>query len=191
MKKYISLNKKFLLSISLALLMFSCAVQENNTYPIETFTEMHYSQSYRAQEPPRLSAVVDAVTFNSEGGPEVVLNDTEYPNHENYDVNIASELYRINCSTCHGATGLGDGSATKHIISENNFYTKINGMPHNAPANLVDSAANRLNTHDLMIVYINAVSEGQLMPAFKKLLSQKEIREIVYYIFDKENGLSK
>ena len=64
-------------------------------------------------------------------------------------------------------------------------------MPHNAPANLVDSAANRLNSHDLMITYINAVSEGQLMPAFKKLLTQNEIREIVYYIFDKENGLSK
>ena len=191
MKKYISLNKRFLVSISLVLLMISCAVQENNTYPIETFTEMHYSQSYRAQEPPRLAAVVDAVTFNSEGGPEVVLNDIEYPNYENYDVNLASELYRVNCSTCHGVTGLGDGSATKHIISKNNFYSKVNGMPHNAPANLVDSAANRLNTHDLMITYINAVSEGQLMPAFKKLLTQKEIREIVYYIFDKENGLSK
>lgn len=191
MKKFISLNKKFLVSISLVLLMISCAVQENNTYPIETFTEMHYSQSYRAQEPPRLAAVVDAVTFNSEGGPEVVLNDIEYPNYENYDVYLASELYRVNCSTCHGVTGLGDGSATKHIISKNNFYSKVNGMPHNAPANLVDSAANRLNTHDLMITYINAVSEGQLMPAFKKLLTQKEIREIVYYIFDKENGLSK
>ncbi|MBR92056.1 MAG: hypothetical protein CL903_04575 [Dehalococcoidia bacterium] len=191
MKKYISLNKRFLVSISLVVLMFSCAVQENNTYPIETFTEMHYSQSYRAQEPPRLAAVVDAVTFNSEGGPEVVLNDTEYPNIKNYDVKMASELYRVNCSTCHGVTGLGDGSATKHIISKNNFYSKVNGMPHNAPANLVDSAANRLNTHDLMITYINAVSEGQLMPAFKKLLTQKEIREIVYYIFDKENGLSK
>ncbi|MBC63570.1 MAG: hypothetical protein CL746_04510 [Chloroflexi bacterium] len=191
MKKFISLNKRFLVSISLVLLMISCAVQENNTYPIETFTEMHYSQSYRAQEPPRLAAVVDAVTFNSEGGPEVVLNDIEYPNYENYDVYLASELYRVNCSTCHGVTGLGDGSATKHIISKNNFYSKVNGMPHNAPANLVDSAANRLNTHDLMITYINAVSEGQLMPAFKKLLTQKEIREIVYYIFDKENGLSK
>lgn len=173
------------------MLMFSCAVQENNTYPIETFTEMHYSQSYRAQEPPRLAAVVDAVTFNSEGGPEAVLNDTEYTNIKNYDVKMASELYRVNCSTCHGVTGLGDGSATKHIISKNNFYSKVNGMTHNAPANLVDSAANRLNTHDLMITYINAVSEGQLMPAFKKLLTQKEIREIVYYIFDKENGLSK
>lgn len=191
MKKYIHINKKIIASISLVLIMFSCAVQENNTYPIETFTEMHYSQSYRAQEPPRLSAVVDAVTFHSEGGPEGILSDSIESSIENYNVMLASELYRVNCSTCHGATGLGDGSATKHIISSNNFYSKVNGMPHNAPANLVDSAANRLNTHELMIIYINAVSEGQLMPAFKKLLTQKEIREIVYYIFDKEDGLSK
>ena len=191
MKKYIHINKRIITSISLVLLMFSCAVQENNTYPIETFTEMHYSQSYRAQEPPRLAVPIDAVTFSSEGGPEAVLNDSIIPSHDNYDFMLASELYRINCSTCHGTTGLGDGPATKHIISSNNFYSKVNGMPHNAPANLVDSAANRLNTHDLMITYINAVSEGQLMPAFKKLLTQNEIREIVYFIFDKENGLSK
>ena len=93
MKKYIHINKRIIASISLVLVMFSCAVQENNTYPIETFTEMHYSQSYRAQEPPRLAAVVDAVTFHSEGGPDGVLSDSIESSIENYNVMLASELY--------------------------------------------------------------------------------------------------
>ena len=34
----------------------ACAVQETNTYPIEIFSEMHYSQSTRMQEPPALGS---------------------------------------------------------------------------------------------------------------------------------------
>jgi hypothetical protein len=35
-----------LLSIA-AVSASACAVQESNTYPVETFSEMHYSQSFK------------------------------------------------------------------------------------------------------------------------------------------------
>ena len=49
-------------------------MQESGTYPIEIFTEMHYSQAYRSQEIPRLSGVESAVAYNGEGDAQTVSN---------------------------------------------------------------------------------------------------------------------
>ena len=40
-------------------------------------------------------------------------------------------LYRVNCSFCHGNEGLGDGPAKEYIISENSYYStnKVDGLP--------------------------------------------------------------
>jgi len=187
-----TLTGRFVLIVGLLILTSvtasACAVQESNTYPVETFSEMHYSQSFRMQEPPRLAPLADSVAFVSAGDASQVLN---VPNKREraYDPAVASNLYRVNCSVCHGVSGLGDGNAARHITSANSFYATTQGIPYGAPPNLVDSAATRLTERDTMVGFIT--SGAVVMPPFGKLLPEEDIRDIVNYIFDKETGLSK
>jgi mono/diheme cytochrome c family protein len=186
------LTRRFVLVSGLLMLASvtasACAVQESNTYPVETFSEMHYSQSFKMQEPPRLAPLADSVVFASAGGPGEVLNVPDKRERE-YDPAVASNLYRVNCSVCHGVSGLGDGNAVRHITSANSFYATTQGTPYGAPPNLVDSAATRLTERDTMVGFVT--SGAVVMPPFGKLLPEEDIRDIVNYIFDKETGLSK
>ncbi len=166
----------------------ACAVQESNTYPVEIFSEMHYSQAFKAQEPPRLAPPGESVVFASTGGPDQVLNVPD-KRERAYDPAVAGDLYRINCSVCHGVAGLGDGKAARHITSTASFYATTNGVAYLAPPNLVESAATRLIARDTMVAF--ATSGGRVMPAFGKLLSEEDIRDIVNYIFDDETGLCR
>jgi mono/diheme cytochrome c family protein len=166
----------------------ACAVQESNTYPVELFSEMHYAQSFRMQEPPRLAPLADSVVFASAGDPSQVLNVPD-KRERAYDPAVASNLYRVNCSVCHGVSGLGDGNASRHLTSENSFYATNNDAPYGAPPNLVDSAATRLTERDIMVGFVT--SGAVVMPPFGKLLPEEDIRDIVNYIFDSESGLSQ
>ena len=166
-----------------------CAIQESNTYPVETFSEMHYSQAFKPQEPPRLAPPSNSIVFDSTGHPDTVLRVPE-KRERTYDAEIASNLYRVNCSVCHGVSGLGDGPAVRHITSRSSFYATTQGSPYKGPPNLVDSAANRLNEPETMYSYLKSWN-GPVMPPWGKLLSEEDIRGIVNYIFDDETGLSK
>ena len=166
----------------------ACAVQESNTYPVETFSEMHYAQSFRPQEPPRLAPPQGSVVFASAGDPDQVLNVPDIRERA-YDSVVAAELYRVNCSVCHGPTGRGDGPATRHLTSTASFWATDNPAPYLAPPDLVDSAANRLKLRSAMVGF--ATSGGRVMPAYGKLLPEEDIRDIVNYIFDDTTGLSK
>jgi mono/diheme cytochrome c family protein len=166
----------------------ACAVQESNTYPVETFSEMHYSQSFRTQESPRLAPLANAVVFESAGGVDQVLSVPD-KRERAYNPAVAGDLYRINCAVCHGVTGLGDGKAARHITSEGSFWATEEGSAYGAPPNLVESAATRLTERDTMVAF--ATSGARVMPAFGKLLPEEDIRDIVNYIFDDQTGLSK
>jgi mono/diheme cytochrome c family protein len=187
------LTRRFAITVGLLMLASvatsACAVQESNTYPVETFSEMHYSQSFRMQEVPRLAPLADAVVFASAGGVDQILNVPD-KRERAYDPAVASDLYRINCSVCHGVTGLGDGRAARHITSEGSFWaTENGGTTYVGPPNLVESAATRLTERDTMVAF--ATSGARVMPAFGKLLPEEDIRDIVNYIFDDQTGLSK
>jgi mono/diheme cytochrome c family protein len=168
----------------------ACAVQESNTYPVETFSEMHYSQAFRAQEPPRLAPPAGSVVFASGGDSNQVLNVPD-KRERLYDDTVAGDLFRVNCSVCHGDAGLGDGKIIRHLTSTRSFWASENGgnvypVP---PPDLVNSAANRLKTRDTMVAFVT--SGGRVMPPFGKLLSEEDIRDIVNYIFDDSTGLSR
>ena len=167
----------------------ACAVQESNTYPVELFSEMHYSQAHKAQEPPRLAPLADSVVFVSTGHPDSV---SRVPDKRSriYDPVIAGNLYKVNCSVCHGIIGLGDGKAVRHITSNSSFYATNEGAPYKSPPNLVESAANRLNEREIMFRFVSGWN-GPVMPKFGKLLAEEDIRDIVNYIFDDSTGLSK
>jgi len=166
----------------------ACAVQENNTYPVETFSEMHYAQSFKMQEPPRLAPPADSVVFSSTGDASQVLNVPD-KRERAYDPAVASNLYRINCAVCHGVSGLGDGKAVRHITSGQSFYATTQGGAYAAPPDLVVSAATRLTDRDVMVGFVT--SGAVVMPSFGKLLPEEDIRDIVNYIFDDTTGLSQ
>jgi|TARA_B110000438_G_scaffold209176_1_gene201040 mono/diheme cytochrome c family protein len=167
----------------------ACAVQESNTYPVEIFSEMHYSQAFKEQEPPRLAPPADSVVFKTAGDSSETYNVPD-KQERTYDPAIAGNLYRVNCSVCHGVSGLGDGKAVRHITSSSSFYATKEGTPYKSPPNLVDSAASRLNQREVMFSFISGWN-GPVMPAFGKLLAEEDIRDIVNYIFDDTTGLSK
>ena len=186
------LTRRFALTVGLLMLAgvvtSACAVQESNTYPVETVSEMHYSQSFRTQEAPRLAPLANAVVFESAGGVNQVLTVLD-KQERTYDPAVAGDLYRVNCSVCHGVTGLGDGRAARHITSEGSFWATEEGSAYAAPPNLVESAATRLTERDTMVAF--TTSGARVMPAFGKLLPEEDIRDIVNYIFDDQTGLSK
>ncbi len=162
-----------------------CAVQESNTYPIEIFSEMHYSQSTRMQEPPRLAPAADAVPFQQIGTEQVltVPERAERP----YDAARARELYRINCATCHGTSGTGDGPAAQHITATDSFWAQTNDSPYVGPADLIE----KRETYDQEAM-VNLVSNGiVVMPRFRNLLAEEDIREIVAYVYDQNTGIGK
>ncbi len=161
----------------------ACAVQESNTYPIEIFSEMHYSQSTRMQEPPRLAPVADAVPFRQIGTNEVL--DVPERVERQYDAARARDLYRINCSVCHGMSGTGDGPASQHITATDSYWATTNDSPYVAPANLIEKRA----TYDEDAMF-NLIDNGiVVMPRFRHLLPEEDIREIVAYIYDQNTGI--
>ena len=181
--------KRFRLLLATAVVaVFSataCAVQESNTYPIEIFSEMHYSQATRMQEPPRLAPVEDAVPF-VEIGTEQVLTVPEKAERP-YDAARARELYRINCSTCHGTSGSGDGPAAQHITATDSYWATTNDAPYVGPADLIE----KRETYD-QDAMVNLVTNGiVVMPRFGNLLPEEDIREIVAYIYDQNTGVGR
>ena len=175
-----------LMAASLAVVSATaCAVQESNTYPIEIFSEMHYAQSTRMQEPPRLAPAEDAVPFVEIGTDQVltVPEKLERP----YDASRARELYRVNCSTCHGATGTGDGPASPHITATDSYWATTNDSPYVGPADLIEKRA----TYD-QDAMVNLVTNGVVvMPRFRNLLPEEDIRDIVAFIYDQNTGIGR
>ena len=169
---------------SAALLVASaCAIQESNTYPIETFSEMHYSQAARSQEPPRLPPVQGAIAFNGIG----TENRLDVPDvrERPYEPDRARELFRVNCSVCHGTAGEGNGPAAEHLTATDSYYYAINDEAYAAPANL----KTKRDEYDKQAM-VNIITNGIIvMPRFGNLLAEEDIREIATYIYDEQSGI--
>ncbi|MCH8101807.1 MAG: cytochrome c [Chloroflexi bacterium] len=153
---------------------------KTGTYPIEIFTEMHYSQAFRSQEPPRLDAVRGAEVFVGLGTEETLaLTLTQ---EREYVPAVASDLYAVNCSVCHGAGGRGDGPVAIFLTTPE--LTK-DGVAYGAPPDLHKSRERLARD-----VLFGIVSSGiNVMPRFELLLSEEDRWDIVNYVFDTETGL--
>ena len=121
-----------------------------------------------------------------------------------YDREYGSELYRINCSFCHGLEGMGDGTVAPHISSDDSFYATTpseevpgSGMgPYKAVPQLhnlsqrlqgKDKAMNRLE-------YMLKMEAGNVglgpMPSFLWVFTDEQRNQVINYIVDEENGLA-
>ena len=172
---------------------FTGSFPNTGAYSSDIFTEMHYQQSYRSQEPTRLAPPDGSVPIASgvrspeeylamqmNGGTKPTTTAEEYAKLQNpvqrtpESLAKGKELYRVDCSMCHGLEAQGNGK-----------------VPVNAP-NLISSAATN-NTPAKADGHIyGIISEGGTsglssgnpfaMPKFKLLLSAEERWTLVNYV---------
>lgn len=129
------------------------------SYPLDIFYEMHYQQSYKSQEPPRLSGVESAVAW--------------FPSPINTSFGIdGKHLYEVNCSMCHGAGAKGDGPVLQKMISDYGYKPVLS-------PDLTSEGVMSMGGAGIQGFMRGGVN---VMPNFSKLLTSEEIAAISEYI---------
>ena len=158
----------------------SCLAKSGTYAPIDWAAEMHYNQSYRAQEPPRLVSPSGAVPskFASDAREftrEPAISPSEYSGLTNPVARsatsspAAAELFRVNCSMCHGTEGLGDGRVSAFLKA----YDYVAAPDLTADGTVAKSDG------DIYGILTNGIN---VMPTFKNLLSPSDRWLLVDYI---------
>ncbi|MBQ12731.1 MAG: hypothetical protein CMJ45_14420 [Planctomyces sp.] len=151
--------KPYLMGFGLivALLVVGCG---QGTYPLDIFYEMHYQQTFKSHEPPRLMGPASAVPVDWVSAPK----STSF--------NTGDHLFKVNCSMCHGATGKGDGPVLQKMIADYGY----------APATPPDLTDPRIKTLGIDGVKQRMIGGLVVMPSFKKLLTTEEMDLIAEYV---------
>ena len=107
-----------LLGLAVALLPLLGGCYTTGAYPVDYFPEMHYSDYYKRQEPPRLLPPTASVPITG-GEPARTLQEAvglanPLPRTAG-TAGRGSALYARNCAICHGADGRGDGTLVPYF----------------------------------------------------------------------------
>ncbi len=156
-----------------AALLAGCA---NGTYPLDFFYEMHYQQSYKVHEPPRVSVPDGAVPIT---GRELSTTKNPIPGQ---GIEEGARLYAANCAFCHGVTGNGEDPTLQgpvlRIMRESYGYG-TEARPYTITPDL--TSPDVIDDPDVTI--FGWITSGvTVMPAFDKLLTVEERWMLVNYI---------
>ena len=77
-----------------------CVSFGRGAYQVDIFTEMHYTQVYRSQEPPRLYPATGSVPFQLVGAGPLVVEELTLAK-TSATVDQGRDLYGVNCAVCH------------------------------------------------------------------------------------------
>ena len=128
-------------------------------YPLDIFYEMHYQPSYKASEPPRLSAPASSVPmFPAQQATSFTLD--------------GQHLFEVNCSMCHGIAGKGDGPVLRKMMDVYGYTPALSPDLTSAPVKGMGAAG----VQGFMRSGVN------VMPNFSKLLNDQEIEAIANYV---------
>ncbi len=165
-------------------------IRSTGAYPIDIFQEMHYNQSFKSQEPPRLAPPAQAVSYRgfdeepTTNVEEASIFVTEVPLPRLKSdaqalmnpvpptgavLDQAVHLYTINCAVCHGATAKGDG-----IVGE-----LFRGYGVTEPP---DFGSPRILALSLGEAYWSMTNGFGFMPAFGGLLTPQERWTLVHLV---------
>ena len=147
---------------AVVLVALSAMACGQGTYPLDIFYEMHYQQTYKSGEPPRLLGVEGAVPVDW------------MPVPKSTSFNTGKHLYTVNCLQCHGAEGKGDGPVLNLMINEYGYQTTI--TPDLTSTTVIDLGADGMKPF--------MMSGLTVMPAFGKLLTADEIDLVTRYVMD-------
>jgi cytochrome c len=139
------------------LLVVGCG---QGTYPLDIFYEMHYQQTFKSHEPPRLS------------GPESAVPVGWVPAPKSTSFNTGEHLFNVNCSMCHGATAKGDGPVLQKMMTDYGYTPAVD-------PDLTSTGVVAMGTGGMMGFMKSGVV---VMPNFKKLLTTEEMDLIAEYV---------
>jgi mono/diheme cytochrome c family protein len=165
-------NKRTIWLVAAMLLMVVLAAackpgdpaRSTGAYPIDIFQEMHYNQTYKAQEPPRLLPPADSIPIT--GGFIAAPNKAEakdLPLPPGTSVERGALLFVQNCSMCHGLTGEGDGTVAQVFETYNVAVL---------PPSLSDGRITELTAGEAFASISGGF--GGLMPAFQGLITEDD-----------------
>ena len=154
-----------------ALLLTGCAT---GTYPLDIFPEMHNQPSQRYLEPERRAPPRGAVPISGARVRLTFEQATDQPNPvpqtpETLARGVA--LYRVNCATCHGPEGRGDGPMAT--------YFRENPAAPVPPINLSTPRVQQRTDGQLHWLLANGIGN---MPAYGNLLTEQDLWALVTYV---------
>ncbi len=150
--------KVYLLGAALlaSLAAFGCS---QGSYPVDIFYEMHYQQSYKSHEPPRLSAPESSVAF--------------FPGPKSTSFDTGEHLFAVNCSMCHGQDAKGTGSVLNTLRDSYGYSTIV-------------TPDLTILTPTVIEVFLESTTRpfgpDSVMPPFGRLLSAEERTAISDYV---------
>lgn len=153
-----------------ALILIACEPgdpgRSTGAYKIDVFQEMHYNQTYKSQEPPRILPPEDSIPIS--GGlsamPESradAANLTNPLESSGQVLSRAALTYNVNCASCHGDTAEGDG------------YVGLKFVEYGAPQPPAFSSSRIMDLQSGETYH--SITQGYgYMPAFGKLLTDQD-----------------
>ena len=144
------------------------------SYPVDIFGEMHYQQTHHSQEPPRLATNEGSVPIT---GREVIptgaaLQSLQSPlDTTNVSMARAAEVFRVNCSMCHGMDGGRTGpGAVGQTLADHGYAI---------PPNLTVEPTTIRSDGDIFGIISNGLF---VMPPFRNLLTEEERWLVVHQV---------
>ena len=165
-------------------------------HAVLVFTEMHYSQSYRSQEVPRLLPPEGAVPITGSEVKYYDINDYKdksAPSNvlNSYDDGHAAKIYEVNCQVCHGINLDGMGPIVMLESGREDGSMALN--KGSRPVNFNSDRVRELTDGEIF-AYITWGGRAGLaaaardkaspaiMPQYTRLLTVEERWELVKYI---------
>ena len=167
-----------------------CVSFGRGAYQVDIFSEMHYTQVYRSQEPPRLYPAAGSVPFLLVGAGPLVVEELTLVKTAN-TVNQGMDLYGVNCAVCHGVSGKGDGPMKEFLVKWGGILppdltsSTTTGRSDNDLLGLIsEGGSTKLTFAQLGLAPPPEVDKPISMPIFRKLLTPEERWMLVYYVRD-------
>ncbi|MBI2172337.1 MAG: cytochrome c [Chloroflexi bacterium] len=174
-------GKAWVLALASAFVLLGCS---RGSYPVDFFSEMHYNQSYKVQEPPSLSAPSDSVPIT---GRELTYTLVQargltnpVPDTSGF-VQAGEALYLVNCAACHGAGAKGDGPMRERLAKAG-YASRPADLTGTGPiASKTDGEVFQVLTKGFAVTY-GLPADRFVMPPFEKLLAENSRWEIIRYL---------
>ena len=188
----------------LALTLSGCRAKTGTYAPVDLAAELHYGQGARSQEPPRLTTPAGAVPYvsSSAGGSDRLLTSASYrllekgltmESAKNLVNPIpltesgllqGADLFRVNCSFCHGAGARGDGPVNEFLQKKYFSIPAPNLIGTEAPSTMSGTPTGAKTDGEVFLLLSQGgFTKTQMgMPEFSLLLTPEERWLLVNYL---------